>query len=244
MQALRSPWLSDPQSSKEDTMKKRILGGFALCSMALIFSIPALAVTTQRGVTTSKDGRLTLAPPASASHVSPGAELPDALQIYNNLSTYPLGRYWCCSGWTISGPNSLIGETFAAAMPFTPAGNATVTKIVVAVGYVTGTNGVTVSLNSDAGGLPGAALASFDLSGLPQFGTCCTLQLSNTGVPVTGGTKYWVVVATGDDTLDTWDAWNQNDTNQTNQPFASFNNGVWSPSLGILGGFAVLGKRP
>jgi len=225
-------------------MMNRILRGSALCSLALIFSIPALAVTTHRGVTTSKDGKVTVAT-SPASGFTPGTDVIDALlPIYNNLSTYPLGRYWCCSGWTISGPNSIVGQTYAAAMPFTPAGNATVTKLVVSVGYVTGTNGVTVTLNSDAGGLPGSALASFDLSGLPQFGSCCTLQVSNTGVPVTGGTKYWVVVATGDDTLDTWDAWNQNDTNQTNQPFASYNNGVWSPSLGILGGFAVLGTRP
>jgi hypothetical protein len=224
-------------------MKNRILMGAALCSMALIFCIPALAVSNHHGVTTSKDGRVTLASPASAGDLAPRVDLPDAAQIYNNISNYPLGRYWCCSGWTISGPISPIGQTFADAMPFTAPGNATVTKLIVGVGYVTGTNGVTLSLNSDAGGVPGAALASFDLSGLPQFGSCCTVEMQNTGVPINAGAKYWVVVATGDDTQDTWAAWNNNDTNQTLQPFATFQNGVWSPTSGILGAFAVLGNR-
>jgi hypothetical protein len=199
-------------------------------------------VSDHRGVTTSKDGRVTIAS-SPRSAIAPGVDITDgALKtIYNNFSKYPLGRYWCCSGWTISGPNSPIAIDIAAAMPFTAPGNGTVTRIVVAVGYVTGANGVTVSLNSDSGGLPGTSLGSFDHTGLPQFGSCCTVVVSNGGIPITAGSKYWVVVSTGPDTLDTWDAWNQNDTNQTNQPFASRTNGVWSPSLGILGAFAVQG---
>ena len=225
-------------------MKNRIRMGAALCSMALIFSIPALAVTNHHGVTTSKDGRVTIASsPGSAN--APVVDITDgALKtIYNNFSSYPLGRYWCCSGWTVSGPNSIIGDDIAVAMPFTAPGNATVTRIVVGVGYVTGANGVTVSLYNDSGGLPGTSLGNLDQTGLPQFGTCCTVLVSNVGIPITAGSKYWVVVQTGPDTLDTWDAWNQNDTNQTNQPFASRTNGVWTPSLGILGAFAVQGMR-
>ena len=161
--------------------------------------------------------------------------------IYNNFSSYPLGRYWCCSGWTISGPTSPIAQDIAVAMPFTAPGNGAVTRIAVAAGYVTGTNGVTVSLYDDSGGLPGTSLGSLDSTGLPQFGSCCTVVVSNVGIPITAGSKYWVVLSTGPNTLDTWDAWNQNDTNQTNQPFASRTNGVWTLSSGILGAFAVQG---
>ena len=224
-------------------MMNRILRGSALCSLALIFSVPALAVTTHRGVTTSKDGRVTTIASSPGSANAPVVDITDgALKtIYNNFSSYPLGRYWCCSGWTISGPDSLIGDDIAAAMPFTAPGNANVTKIIVGVGYVTGANGVTVSLYDDSGGLPGTSLGSLDNTGLPQFGSCCTVVKSNVGIPITAGNKYWVVVSTGPNTLDTWDAWNQNDTNQTNQPFASRTNGVWTPSSGILGAFAVQG---
>ena len=223
-------------------MMNRILRGSALCSLALIFSIPALAVSDHRGVTTSKDGRVTIASsPRSASE--PVVDITDgALKtIYNNFSSYPLGRYWCCSGWTISGPTSPIAQDIAVAMPFTAPGNGAVTRIAVAAGYVTGTNGVTVSLYDDSGGLPGTSLGSLDNTGLPQFGSCCTVVVSNVGIPITAGSKYWVVLSTGPNTLDTWDAWNQNDTNQTNQPFASRTNGVWTLSSGILGAFAVQG---
>lgn len=223
-------------------MMNRILRGSALCSLALIFSIPALAVTGNRGVTTSKDGRVTIA--ASPVSGAPVDVIDGALRtIYNNFSIYPLGRYWCCSGWTISGPNSIIGDDIAAAMPFTSPGNGMVTRITVGVGYVTGANGVTVSLYDDSGGLPGTSLGNFDHTGLPQFGSCCTVVVSNSGIPISAGSKYWVVVQTGPNTQDTWDAWNQNDTNQTQQPFASRTNGVWSASSGILGAFAVQGMR-
>jgi len=61
------------------------------------------------------------------------------------------------------------------------------------------------------------------------------------GIPITAGSKYWVVVQTGPDTLDTWDAWNQNDTNQTNQPFASRTNGVWTQQGSKLVGTGAAG---
>ena len=207
----------------------------------LLFSLSAMAAS-KNGYTTTQGGRQTTAP---VGHFLPFNFQPDAGEavIYNNFSNYPLGVYWCCSGWTISGPNSIIQATYADGMPFTPATNATVTKVAVGVGYVTGTNGVTVSLNADAGGIPGAVIGKFDLTGLPNFGSCCVVmsKSSSRGVAVTGGTTYWIVVQTSDNTSDTWDAWNENDTNQTNQAFAFYNNGSWTPTSGVLGAFAVLG---
>jgi hypothetical protein len=218
------------------------LRSWVLCLAVLaLASVTALAAD-KSGISTSKDGRQTYS--AKVSGYIPGM-LPDAglKVIYNNISTYPLGRYWCCSGWTISASGSIIGAQFADAMPFTPTSNAHVTKIVVGVGYVTGTNGVTVSLNDDNNGLPGDPIASFDLSNLPTFGTCCVLEIQNysPGTAVTKGTQYWIVVTTGPNTPDTWDAWNQNDTNETSQTFAFQDNGVWSITSGILGSFAVFG---
>ena len=208
----------------------------------LLFSLTAMAAS-KNGFTTSRDGRQTTAP--AAGNFLPYNFQPDSGEtvIYNNLSNYPLGVYWCCSGWTISGPNSIIGATYADGMPFTPAANGTVNKIVVGVGYVTGTNGVTVSLNQDAGGIPGAVIGKFDVTGLPTFGSCCVTVSKSTsgGAKVTAGTQYWVVVQTSTNTTDTWDAWNMNDTNQTTQSFAFFNNGSWVPTGGVLGAFAVLG---
>lgn len=208
----------------------------------LLFSLTAFAAS-KNGIATTQNGRQTTAP--AAGHFLPFniEHDSDEAVIYNNFSSYPLGVYWCCTGWTISGPNSIIGATYADGMPFTPSSSGTVNKIAVAVGWVTGANSVTVSLNADAGGVPGAVIGKFDLTGLPGFGTCCVVasKSSSKGAPVTGGTQYWVVVQNSASGTDTWAAWNDNDTNETNQPFAFDNNGVWTPTSGILGGFAVFG---
>jgi hypothetical protein len=209
----------------------------------LFVSLTALAAS-KNGIALSKNGQMTTATMGASGFFAPTYQPPAGdTVIYNNFSTYPLGVYWCCSGWTISGPNSPIGATYADGMPFTPAANGTVNRIAVAVGYVTGTNGVTVSLNNDAGGLPGSVIGKFDLSGLPAFGSCCVTEFkaSGHGAPVTAGTQYWVVVQTSNNTADTWDAWNENDTNQTIQTFAFDNNGSWGLVSGVLGAFAVTG---
>lgn len=215
----------------------------ALCLAVLVLASMTVLAATKDGYTTAKSGRQTIATKAHPVVPSDWADSGTSF-IFNNIgSAYPLGRYWCCEGWTISGPDSVIGAQYADAMPFTPAADATVTKIVVAVGYVTGTNGVSVSLNADSNGLPGATLAGFNLSNLPIFGSCCTYEVQGTSVPVTKGTQYWVVVGTGPLTTDTWDAWNDNDTNETEtQPFAFYSNGVWENTEGILGAFAVVGQ--
>lgn len=218
-------------------MAKRILRASALWLVALAFSIPALA--SRNGISTSKDKRLTFAPPRAIS--VPGPDLDAVSMIYNNISRVETGRYVCCTGYTISGPNSAVGDTWADAMPFTPASDDTITKVIIAIGYVAGANGVTVSVNEDAGGLPGNALQSFELTGLESFGSCCLFETSNASIPVAAGTQYWVVVATSDDTSDTWDAWNWNLTDQTDRPFAFFNNGVWQQTSGVLAAFAVVG---
>ena len=220
-------------------MANRILRASTLWLIALVFSVPALA-GSRKGITTSKDKRLTFAPPSSRSVAGP--DLTNVKFIYNNISRVELGRYNCCTGYTISGPDSPVGQTFAAAMPFTPAVNDTLEKVLVAVGYVTGTNGVTVSVNEDAGGLPGDALQTFEKTGLQSFGSCCRVATVGANIPVTAGTQYWVVVATSVNTSDTWDAWNFNVTDQAAHPFASFSNGVWSPANGILSAFAVIGQ--
>jgi len=210
----------------------------------LLVSLTAFAAS-KNGISTSHNGQVTATAKPSGTFFGGGpiADIGETV-IYNNLSNYPLGVYWCCEGWTISGPNSPIGATYADGMPFTPAANGKVTKLVVAVGYVTGTNSVEISLNADANGLPGNVIGKFDVTGLPSFGSCCVTvsKGGGGGVSVTAGTQYWVVVQTDSKSADTWNAWNDNDTNETAQPFAFNNNGVWGATEGILGAFAVVGK--
>ena len=225
---------------------KTAVRSFVPClALLLIVSLPALAASKD-GIVTTKDGRQTIAakpgPYTVPLQTDPASGL---VKIYSNASKYPLGVYWCCAGWTISGSGSSNGTQYADAMPFTPSANATVKEIGVAVGYVSGTNEVTVSLNADSSGLPGSPLGSFTVSNLPIFGSCCSAEVESTsGISITKGKQYWVVVQTTTPDSDTWAAWNDNDTNETAQPFAYQNSGVWENVEGILGAFAVFGTQP
>jgi hypothetical protein len=137
--------------------------------------------------------------------------------IFSNLAAkYPKGKYWCCTGYNVMGPSSGVGEQWMAAA-FTPGADHTVTRIEVAVGYSQqGTNGVVLSLSRDNNGVPGKALKTWNASSLPRFGDCCTLvtKSDSSGIPVSAGKRYWVVLSTNSNEKDTVDGWNVDDTNQ------------------------------
>jgi hypothetical protein len=165
-----------------------------------------------------------------------------AKEIYSTFNTDPDNAYDCCNGWTISAPGSIVGARQDVAMPFTPDKNYAVKTVTVAVGYVTGTNGVTISLNQDAGGVPGAVIKRGRVTGLPSFGSCCvTASIGTKGAAVAAGTTYWVVVNTDKKSADTWNAWNWNNVGM--QGAFAFNNGTgWQASSGTLAAFSVAGK--
>lgn len=184
-----------------------------------------------------------------ASHVTPSNDpsIAGLTTIAGNLSKYPFGTYFCCYGYTISGPQSFLGTAYWIAIPFTPATTMTAKKIEVSVGWGgSGPNGVTLSLNSDASGLPGPAIASVDATNLQDYGLCCQLVSAGggAGVTVNAGTQYWVVVSTDASTATTFDAWAFNSTDMRSYAFASYNStsGVWGASEGLLPGYAVLGQ--
>lgn len=168
--------------------------------------------------------------------------------IFNSLaSKYPKGEYWCCSGYNVMGPGQNLGEQWMGG-GFTPSADHTVTRIEVAVGYSQqGTNGVVVSLNADNGGVPGAALKTWNVSGLSTFGTCCAVVVvkDKTGIPISVGQQYWVVLSTNDKEKDTVDGWNVSDADQLdNGTFASYSSNTWhifqtAPGLA----FAVKGSN-
>jgi hypothetical protein len=216
-------------------------------SILTLAGIVALAAAGQHGVVTSQDGRLSIAK-QGPSHVTPSNEPAGLTKIAGNLSTYPNGVYFCCYGYTISGPSSFLGAAYWIAVPFTPSVNYSAKAVAVSVGWGgNGTNGMTLSLNVDAGGIPGAALASTDLTGLQSYGSCCTLAIGkgNAGIPVNAGTQYWVVVSTDASTVNTFDAWAFNSTDMRSFPFASYSStsGVWGATSGLLPGYAVYGVQ-
>lgn len=175
------------------------------------------------------------------------SDVPGQVTIFSNLaSKYRKGEYWCCSGYNIMGPDSGNGEQWIAAA-FTPDVDHTVTKIQVGAGWSDGTNGIVISLNKDDRGAPGKALKTWNLSGLPIFGTCCTvLEVSSrTGIPVSGGQQYWVMLSTSDSETDTVDGWNESDADQVDQAtLASYSDNQWHVFQAAPGvAFAVKGSN-
>lgn len=168
--------------------------------------------------------------------------------IFNNVAAkYPKGLYWCCQGYNVMGSNSGVGEQWMAAA-FTPGTDHTVTRIAVAVGYSQqGTNGVVISLNDDNNGVPGQVLKQWSATGLPRFGDCCGLvvESDSTGIPITGGKQYWVVLSTNANESSTVDAWNVDDTDQIDSAtVASYTGTQWTVFQTTPGlAFAVLGSN-
>jgi hypothetical protein len=236
-------------------MYKRVL--LTLMVMALA-SVMALAAS-QDGIVMSKDGRTTIT--TKRPQLVTRTETSDAglVKIFDNIGTaYPKGTYWCCEGYTITGPNALSGfPEYWEAGAFTPSANHTVTKIEVAVGFVEGTNGLVLGLYKDASGVPGTAIKTWSLSSLPTFGSCCVFQtkVDKAGIPVTAGTQYWIVLKTNSKEANTWAAFNVNDTDQVDPATTAYycsqdvagscsNNDKWSAGSSIPGpAFAVLGSN-
>jgi hypothetical protein len=153
------------------------------------------------------------------------------------------GGYYCCEGYTISGPSSAIGEQIWAAIQITPTANASVKQIAAGVGYVEGSNAAELAIYKDKGGVPGKMVWSADVSNLPDFGSTGTVtaEASVTHVKLTAGTPIWVAVQTDSNSSDTWDAWNLSNT--TDAPLAENEGSGWTNyGSTTAGGVTLYGK--
>jgi len=227
-------------------------------TVLILASVTALAASND-GVVMSKDGRRTIATKRTQLVTREPSSDAGLVTIFNTIgSKYPKGTYWCCEGATITGPTALSGfPEYWEAGGFTADADHTVTKVKVAVGFVEGTNGLVLSLNADAGGVPGTALKSWKLSGLPNFGSCCTVESKSdsAGISIKAGTPYWIVLKTSSKESNTWAAWNVNDVDQVDTAPVAFycsadkggscgTNDAWTATLSQPGpAFAVLGSN-
>ncbi len=151
-----------------------------------------------------------------------------ASTLYSNLGT-GTDVYYCCEGWTISGTGTLgfsqsIGEEFQVGS------NGSVGQIDVGVGYVEGTNSFYVALDADNGGLPGTQLGRWDNLSSPQsFGGCCGLLTITgiSGINLTAGTNYWLIVAPESSTSTLWGAWNFSNSATGNQAVSTDGGQTW-----------------
>jgi len=149
--------------------------------------------------------------PALLMFAAVGAPAAKADTIFTDLGP----GYDPSIGWTVSGSTSAEVIAYDAAGTFTSSGSYAVTQIDLGIGNVSGTNGATVELTTDNSGVPGTVLQTWNISSLPDFGstsTTLTTISGITGIDISAGT-YFLVVLPGDSS--TWDAWNWNSTGAT-----------------------------
>jgi len=153
--------------------------------------------------------------------------------------------YNCCTGWTISGTGT-VGTSFTAANLFTALASGSVSQIDLGVGYVTGTNTFYASVWTDSGGLPGSQIWRTDnLSSSQSFGGCCGLVTITgiSGLTLTAGQQYFVILGPENLSDTTWEAWNLNSTGAMGLDLYSTNGGQNWTSNGqqSIGAFDILG---
>jgi hypothetical protein len=238
----------------EEMDVKKTLVASLLCFTVLATAVCALAadrsdlVLTGSGVIVKHPSKVT----------TPGVQHEAGLKtIAGNLSDYPYGVFFCCYGLYITGLTNLLDVVpeYWQAVPFTPAANMTVKEVEASVVWAEGTNAVVLSLNRDSGGLPGKAIHTWNVKNLATIGSCCQLATgkSQTGITVTKGTQYWVVVRTNSNDSNIFAAWEVNSTDMRLHPFASYcddskqgdcngTSGKWTPVSDLLPGYAVLGQ--
>ncbi len=206
--------------------------------------LPVAAIAAPKGVTLTHEGAVT------EFHGTPDLRTlpkftppPGKTVIFNTLGkSKKTWSYNDSSGWTIANEGSEVGATQWFAYAITPTTAVSVTEIVEAVSYVTGGDAVTVALLADAGGVPGAVLASKTVKSLETFGDCCAVAVAKIkSVPLTAGVTYWIgAILPSKKEATTWDAWNFSTYNTGSGP-AAYYNGVWNAASEPFAAFAVYG---
>jgi hypothetical protein len=226
-------------------MNQRIAAraGFHL-ALWMFVAVAAQGQQAGEGIIRINGGSMTVALHANPPKIEPSAPDPASLvTIYSDLGTGST-VYLPNIGWSVSGPASGGGQV-ATATPFTPRRNFNLVLIKVAILTVSGTNGVTLTLNHDSSGAPGTAIRTWNLVNLPQFAGCCRLDLARLKktVRVKKGVQYWLVASTGKSTQDASDSWNMNSRSIFGTVGQRFNNGAWQITKGsaLLPAFSVLG---
>lgn len=231
-------------------MFEKLAFRIALLTAALALAAPSALAGVQGPVTVRMNGATMLVGRAVRPFAKHAVREPGLIKIFDNLlppAKYPYGAYFCCLGPTVAGPNNSYGvpeEWWAEA--FVPSASATVTKIEVGVGYATGTNSVNIGLYNDANGAPGTPLVSRDVKNLPPFGSCCATMVlkDKSGIQVTAGTQYWIVLSTDSADTDFLGGWNYDTPDQVSKIDQAENIGSgWMPGPIAPGvGLAVWGK--
>lgn len=148
----------------------------------------------------------------SNGHSSTGVS--PLISTYLNFSSdigTSFSAYDCCNGSPVSGAGS--GTSVTAANPFVAGTTGSISRMDLGIGWVGGANSFYAALYTDNNGLPGTEIGRWDnLSSNLQFGQCCgTVPVTNiTGVSLTAGQSYFVVLGPENVSDNSSLMWNRN----------------------------------
>ena len=127
--------------------------------------------------------------------------------IFSNLGP---GDSYTNAVWAVGYPfNGLLGDYVIASGFTVGATSMSLSTIQVAAGLESGPNTLTINLDADAGGIPGATLESFTITGaMPAVGSVSSGNLvvatSVLDPLLTAGSSYWVVLNAPSPTFVGW----------------------------------------
>jgi len=160
-------------------------------------------------------------------------------EIYSSFNGNEAELYDCCQVWVVSTVKSDFHARYTLAMAFTPARDAIIRRIQLALSSESGRNALSISLHADEGGMPGKALQAFEVKDIPPEGNCCEVEsVGPVDTLVRKGRTYWVVAKAS---ADTEGGWNFNSIGAAG--LFAFNTGDgWQIRDLPLGAFRVLGE--
>ena len=175
--------------------------------------------------------------------------------LYSDFSTVPASLYSPSLYLDINGSTSVIGKidgdnSNSVAELFTTQGTGSIVveEVDFAVSQVSGPGTFVASIWTDVGGVPTVEKASWSLSTTNPAGTCCAIESVTgiSGLSLTGGTQYFMVLAPVSDTDNSWNGWNENNQGVHGTSLESSNGGSTWTSLGTtpFGAFDVLSDPP
>ena len=171
--------------------------------------------------------------------------------LYSDFGTVPASLYSPSNYLDINGSTSIIGEidsdtSNSVAELFTAQGTGSIAveEVDFAVSQVAGPGTFVASIWTDVGGVPTVEKASWSLSTTNPAGNCCAIESVTgiSGLSLTGGTQYFMVLAPVSDTDNSWNGWNENNQGVHGTSLESSNGGSTWTSLGTtpFGAFDVL----
>jgi hypothetical protein len=219
----------------------------ALAAAALVAGPASAAKITFNGITVEDNGRATIAQRPTTMVAPPHLDA-KLKAIYSNIGfKYPNSLYFCCLGWAVSGPTSILNAQNWIASPFTPTADRVLKRADLALQLGAGTNEAVIGIYDDNGNVPGTLLGKVTVTDLTGVASCCGLVVAmfREGIPVKAGQQYWLAAMTSKKATDTYATWLENTSDEISAAQLAGNSGSgWQQGVLLIPhlAYAVYGE--